>query len=330
MASIKEIRTRINSVDQTLKITNAMYLISSSKMRKARQQLNNVFPYFQKIQETIADILHHSGRVEHPLMEQRGGHRKVGYIVVTSDKGLCSSYNHNILKLAEEKLAQTPNFRLFVIGQVGRAYFAHRGIPVQEEFLYTAQDPTVTRARDISEEVTALFLNGELDEVHMIYTHMVSPLLIRPSVYQLLPLDINQFEYSEPEYSGGRYKRRVTYVPSAHKVMDKIVPGYLKGVVFGCLVESFCSEQNARMTAMDSSTKNARDMIRRLSLEFNRARQSAITQELTEIVAGSQQKIQRFNTPDSPSIQQIYMVQADGTMEAICPDVAQTATSPLL
>ena len=325
MESIKEIRVRIKRVDQTLKITNAMYLISSSKMRKARQQLNGVHPYFQKIQDTIADILHHSGRLDHPYMEKRPGHnRTVGYVVVTGDKGLCGAYNHNVLKLAEEKLAQTPNYRLFVIGQVGRAYFTGRGIPFETDFLYTAQDPTITRSRDISEEIAKLFLSGELDEVHMVFTYMVTPLMMEPRTYQLLPLDINQFEYTEPEYSGGQYKRRVTYVPSSYKVMDKIVPGYLKGVVFGCLVESFCSEQNARMTAMDSSTKNAREMIRTLSLELNRARQAAITQEITEIVGGSQQKKVCLHTAALPKPDAVYLVQADGTTTQLPSPAAPT------
>lgn len=316
MASIKEIRTRIKSVDQTLKITNAMYLISSSKMRKARQQLNGVEPYFKKIQDTIADILNHSQELDHPFMDKRAAktNRKIGYIVITGDKGLAGAYNHNVLKLAEQKLAQTENAMLFLIGQVGRAYFAGKHIPVAGEFLYSAQDPTVTRARDISEEIASLFLSGELDEVHVIFTEMVTPLVMRPMTYQLLPLDINQFDYTEPAQTSGQYLRRVTYVPSPSKVMDKIIPGYLKGVVFGCLVESFCSEQNARMTAMDSSTKNAREMIRTLSLEYNRARQSAITQEITEIVGGSQQKKTRIRPTNHTTPALTMLVSADGTV----------------
>ncbi len=316
MASIKEIRTRINSVDQTLKITNAMYLISSSKMRKARQQLNGVEPYFKKIQDTIADILNHSYEFKHPFMDKRPDKRdrRIGYIVITGDKGLAGAYNHNVLKLTEEKLAQNKNSVLFLIGQVGRAYFADKDVKVAGEFMYTAQDPTVSRARDISEEIVRQFLAEELDEVHIIYTEMVTPLLMRPSVYQLLPLDIHQFEYNEQEHTDGKYIRRVVYIPSEHKVMDKIVPGYVKGVLFGCLVESFCSEQNSRMTAMDSSTKNAGEMIRTLSLEYNRARQSSITQEITEIVSGAQQKKSQFHAAARPAPALTMLVDADGSV----------------
>ena len=154
MASIKEIRTHIKSVEQTLKITNAMYLISSSNLRKARKQLNDVEPYFQKIETTISDILHHSPQIDHPFFDKRPEippeKRKIGYIVVTGDKGLAGAYNHNILKLAEGKLAKTANPSLFVVGQVGRSYFQEHGISIDVEFLYTAQDPTAYRAREIA------------------------------------------------------------------------------------------------------------------------------------------------------------------------------------
>lgn len=290
MASIKEIRTHIKSVEQTLKITNAMYLISSSNLRKARKQLNDVEPYFQKIETTISDILHHSPKITHPFFDKRPEiqpeKRKVGYIVVTGDKGLAGAYNHNILKLAEEKLARTANPSLFVVGQVGRSYFQEHGIPIDVEFLYTAQNPTVARARDISELIIDLYLNRQLDEVYVLFTKMVTSFRMEPTVHKLLPLDPDVF----PEYEENRdkYNRDVTYVPSVKAVMDRLVPGYLKGDLFGALVESYCSEQNARMTAMKSSSDNARSMLQDLNLSYNRARQTAITQEITEVVGGAQ------------------------------------------
>lgn len=290
MASIKEIRTHIKSVEQTLKITNAMYLISSSNLRKARRQLTDVEPYFSKIEATISDILHHSPKITHPFFDKRPEiqpeKRKVGYIVVTGDKGLAGAYNHNILKLAEEKLARTANPSLFVVGQVGRSYFQEHGIPIDVEFLYTAQNPTVARARDISELIIDLYLNRQLDEVYVLFTKMVTSFRMEPTVHKLLPLDPDVF----PEYEENRdkYNRDVTYVPSVKAVMDRLVPGYLKGDLFGALVESYCSEQNARMTAMKSSSDNARSMLQDLNLSYNRARQTAITQEITEVVGGAQ------------------------------------------
>ena len=192
MAGIKEIRTRIDSVQQTLKITNAMYLISSSKLRKARQQLNNVQPYFLKISSTIADILHHSPEIEHIYFDKRPEvkRRKSGYIVITGDKGLAGAYNHNVLRLAEKHLAQEDDPTLFLIGQMGRAYFAERDIRVDGEFMFTVQDPTIARARDIADIFIRLFREGQLDDVYVVYTEMVTPMRLEPRVQKLLPLDI--------------------------------------------------------------------------------------------------------------------------------------------
>lgn len=290
MASIKEIRTHIKSVEQTLKITNAMYLISSSNLRKARKQLTDVEPFFQKIETTISDILHHSPEINHIFFDKRPGilpqDRKIGYIVVTGDKGLAGAYNHNILKLAEQKMSQHPNTSLFVVGQVGRSYFQEHGVPIDGEFIYTAQDPTVSRARDIAEPLLDLYLGGQLDEVYMIFTKMVNSFQMDPTIHKLLPLDPDVF----PEYEKNRdaYNRDVVYVPSVKAVMDRLVPGYIEGDIFGALVESYCSEQNARMTAMKSSSDNARTMLQNLNLAYNRARQAAITQEITEVVGGAQ------------------------------------------
>ena len=290
MASIKEIRTHIKSVEQTLKITNAMYLISSSNLRKARKQLTDVEPYFQKIETTISDILHHSPEIDHVFFDKRPGippeDRKVGYIVITGDKGLAGAYNHNILKLAEQRINASAHPSLFVVGQVGRSYFLEHGVPIDVEFLYTAQDPNMGRARDMSELMLDLYLEGQLDEVYIIFTKMVNSFQMEPTIHKLLPLDPDVF----PEYEEKRdtYNRDVTYVPSVKAVMDRLAPGYVKGDIFGALVESYCSEQNARMTAMKSSSDNARAMLQTLNLSYNRARQAAITQEITEVVGGAQ------------------------------------------
>lgn len=204
MASIKEIRTHIKSVEQTLKITNAMYLISSSNLRKARKQLNDVEPYFRKIELTISDILHHSPEIHHPFFDKRPGippeKRKTGIVVITADKGLAGAYNHNILKLAEEKMAKKPNFSLFVVGQAGRSYFQERGIPIDVEFLYTAQDPSTHRAREIAELMMDLYLDGKLDEVYILFTKMVNSFQMEPTVHKLLPLDPDVF----PEFEANR------------------------------------------------------------------------------------------------------------------------------
>lgn len=288
MASITEIRTRMKSIEQTLKITNAMYLISSSKMKKAKKQLEDVEPYFEKVFSTIADILRHSPELDHPYFDHRvDSHpRKTGYIVITGDKGLAGAYNHNILKLAESHLYDTEAPSLFVVGQVGRHYFQQKKIKIDVEFMYTAQDPTMARARDMSDTMIDLFRRKQLDEVYILYTKMISPLAMEPKMLKLLPLDKDEVKAASPKKE--RYREILNYVPSVDAVLNNLVPGYVKGMIFGAMVESFCSEQSARMTAMDSSSENAREMIRELSLLYNRARQAAITQEITEIVGGAE------------------------------------------
>lgn len=289
MASVKEVRDHIRSVDETLKITNAMYLISSSALRKAKKQLADVYPYFEKVSSTISDILHHSPEIDHPYFDRRPslgpGERKVGYIVITGDKGLAGAYNHNILKLAEERLSGTANPTLFLVGQAGRAWFAGKNINVDGEFMYTAQNPTMARAREIGNTFVDLFRGGHLDEVWVLYTKMVNPLVLEPTCTKLLPLERDLFPWQRR--ASEHYTATVSYIPSEGVVLDQIVPGYLKGMLFGALVESYCSEQNARMTAMDSSTQNAKKMLKELNLTYNRARQAAITQELNEVVGGA-------------------------------------------
>ena len=315
MAGIKEIRTRIDSVEQTLKITNAMYLISSSKLRKARQQLNNVQPYFLKITSTISDILHLSDEIEHIYFDKRAdvAEHKVGFIVITGDKGLAGAYNHNVLRLAEECLSKAAHPTLFLIGQMGRSYFAERDIPIDGEFMYTAQDPTISRARDIADTFIRLFRERELDEVYVVYTEMVTPMRLEPRVQKLLPLDADAFPWEPRPNETGPYRQTVTYVPSADQVLYHLAPGYVKGALFGALVESFCSEQNARMTAMDSSTNNAREMLKELSLRYNRARQAAITQEITEIVGGSQGQAASLPPCRQQKPARVVRFLADGT-----------------
>ena len=289
MESIKEIRTHIDSVQQTLKITNAMYLISSSKLRKARRQLTDVQPYFEKITRTISDILHRTAGVDHVYFDTRPGHpHKVGYIVITGYKGLAGAYNHNVLRLVEEEMAKVQDPTLFLIGQAGRNYFQHKGVNIDGEFMYTAQDPTVYRAREIGDTFIELFRKGHLDEVYVVYTEMVTPMQMEPKMVKLLPLDRDAFPWTPRRSADGSERHEVTYVPSPEHVLNHIVPSYLKGLLFGTLVESFCSEQNARMNAMDTATDNARSLLKELSLHYNRARQTAITQEITEIVGGAQ------------------------------------------
>lgn len=290
MASITEIRSRMRSVEQTLKITNAMYLISSAKVKKARKQLSEVEPYFDRLAKTILDIFRHSPDLQHRYIE---GHekpkeeRKTGFVVITGDKGLAGAYNHNVLKLAESYLARKEDPTLFLIGQMGRHYFEKKHISIDGEFMYTAQDPTLERAREIVDTLVGLFEQGALDDIYLVFTHTYSAMRMEPEIIKLLPLDRAMLSARRGLSEADQYRDVVRYEPSKEAVLDVLVPGVLKGYMFAALVESFCSEQNARMTAMDTASDSAKEMLSSLSLEFNRARQGAITQEITEIAGGA-------------------------------------------
>lgn len=291
MAGITEIRGRMRSIQQTLKITNAMYLISSAKVKKARKKLQEVEPYFDRLAKTILDIFRHSPQLQHRYIE--GHHkpkeeRKTGFVVITGDKGLAGAYNHNVLKLAESYLARKQDSTLFLIGQMGRHYFEKKNIPIDAEFMYTAQDPTLDRAQDICDTLVDLYERGALDEIYLVFTHSYSAMRMEPEIIKLLPLDRAMLSARRGLSEADQYRDVVRYEPSPEAVLDVLVPGVIRGYMFAALVESFCSEQSSRMSAMDSASESARDMLKTLSLEFNRARQGAITQEITEIAGGAE------------------------------------------
>ena len=297
MPNIREIRDRIESIKQILKITNAMYLISSSKLKKARKSLESTEPYFYKLQETIESVLEHTPHMQQLYFDRRSDipqeKRKKGYIVITGDKGLCGSYNHKILKFTEQKLDESTdldNCYLFVMGQVGRMYFQRRiksgkQAYVDGEFIYTTQNPTLYRAGEIADIVLNKFRKGELDEVWLLYTDMVTSSQQETKALRLLPFERRHLGKDKD----GTIKKlpKASFVPSPEKVMDYLIPNYAKGIIYGAMVEAFCCEQQSRMTAMDAATNSAKDMIKDLSLLYNRARQAAITQEITEVCGGA-------------------------------------------
>lgn len=287
MTNMREIRSRMKSIQDIMKITNAMYLISSSKLKKARKNLEATEPYFEKLQTTIHEILLCSPETVHTAFDERkhvkDEDKKRGYIVITADKGLAGAYNHNIIKLAEEQLTRGKNNFLFTVGQVGRRYFAKKKVTIDVEFLYTAQNPTLHRARVIAGTIIDLYRKKELDEVYIIYTKMVTPMKAEAKMIQVLPLKKENFDMAPREGIADS----AVFSPSPEKVMSKVVPNYIKGLIYSTLVEAFSSEQNERMMAMDAATSSAKEMISELSLMYNRARQASITQEITEIASGA-------------------------------------------
>ena len=287
MANAREIQARMKSIKDTMKITNAMCMISSSKLQKARRDLKNTEPYFYTIQEALAKILDLSPETGNEFFDKRedlpSNERKQGYIVVTADKGMAGAYNHNVIKIAEKEALSDNKNMLFVVGEVGRRYFEKKNIPIDIDFKYTAQNPNMNRARIISEKVVDLFKRGELDEVYIIYTKMVNSVTVNAEMLKLLPLKRTRIEDVDRRNS---YESCI-FEPDIDSVFEHIVPNYVAGFVYGALVESYCSEPNARMMAMQTATDAASDMLKLLDIEYNRARQAAITQEITEVIAGA-------------------------------------------
>ena len=276
--STKEIKNRIRSMESTKQITKAMEMVAASKLRRAQAQVAASRPYFEILRGTIDDIVMHNLEITSPYLKERTGN-KVMYIVIAGDRGLAGGYNSNILKMV---LAQIKDKEATVlpIGKKALDFFKSKKVPVLTEDYAEAAAVSIGDCFSISKQLSQAFKKGEFDEIHVAYTNFVSVLSQTPDTQKLLPLV--REEGKKPE------SRAVTmYEPNCEEVFEAVVPEYLGGILYGALCESRASEQAARRTAMDSATSNAEDMIADLSLKFNRARQAAITQEITEIVAGS-------------------------------------------
>ena len=294
MATAKEIQNRKKSIADTMKITKAMYIISSAKLQKAKKNLKDTEPYFYGLQDQISRILRHTTDFKHQYFGNREedvkrGIKSIAYIVVSADKGMAGAYNHNIFRKADELISQNPDkAKLYVVGELGRQYFTSHGYDITEEFRYTAQNPTMHRARVITEHFMDLFDNDELDEIHIIYTQMINSLTSEVVNQQLLPLKKKDFTINLPSNAlTGTMQEEFHMVPSAKDIFESIVPNYVTGMIYGALIESYSSEQNARMQAMQAATDSAEKMMHDLSIQYNRVRQGAITQEITEVVGGA-------------------------------------------
>lgn len=285
MAGLREIQSRIRSIQDTRKITNAMYMISSTKMKKAKQALEATEPYFYTLQSTIARILRHLPEMEHMYFEKPEVKRtRIGLLVITGDKGLAGAYNHNILNLAQKFLDNTENHvKLFIVGELGRQYFTSRHIPIEENFRYTVQSPNFNRARWISEKILEQYQNGELDEIHVIYTRMENSMQSVPEDERLLPIRRPCLAHIPADV----YQEEFFMIPSPEEAVDTIIPNYITGFIYGALVQAFYTVHNARMIAMEAATNNADELLRDLKVMYNRARQAAITQEITEVCSGA-------------------------------------------
>ncbi len=288
MAQVAQIKNRIESVNNTQKITNAMYLISSTKLQKAKESLNHARPYFEQMDHEIRRIFQSEMDVHSHYFYPEKGRKKAetyAYLVITADKGLAGSYNYNVLKAAQKEMDKHKRVKLYVVGEYGRRYFKKHNIPIEQSFLYTAQNPTLHRAREISSILLDGFDQKLFDEIRVIYSDMENEMVSVTKVAHLLPFD--RLEFRTPERKKNMVDIHYKFYPSINEVINRCIPGYITGFIFGALVDSFSAEQNARMNAMKSANDNANDLLRKLQLDYNGARQSSITQEITEVSAGA-------------------------------------------
>ena len=304
MANTRELQNRIKSIRDTMKITKAMYMMSSMKLRKAKQKLENTEAYFYGLQEQIKEIMLHFPDMQHMYFDNRMEDlqekvKKRAFIVITGDKGMAGAYNHNVIKEAQAAIdaLQDVPYRLFVVGEVGRRYFSGLGYHIEPDFLFSTNNPSLHRARVITELIVDLYKREEIDEVYVVYTRMINSMKSEVETEKLLPLKTHDFVAKElleeaREKLGNVDMETVeeeTYeiYPSPEAVLKKLAYNYVTGFLYGALVEGNASEENARMIAMQSATDNAVEMLRLLSIEYNRMRQAAITQEITEVIGGA-------------------------------------------
>ncbi len=286
MVGASELKSRIGGIRDTKKITDAMYMISSAKMRRAVRDLEETTPYFEALAEKTGDLFHFIPHIKNRYFRvtvpEEIPHLNHGILLITSDKGLAGAYNEEAIRVCEEYMTRHPKTTVFIIGEYGRQYFTSQKKDFVQEFHYCALHPQLTDARKICAELLEYYDDGRLDEINIIYTDYIGT---KPGVCKkvtLLPLEKTHF------YKGDKNARHIEkeFLPSPDEVLNGIVPSYLMGFIYGCLVESFCSEQQARMIAMKSASDNAEKMLKRLQIQYNQIRQSAITNEMIEITAG--------------------------------------------
>lgn len=283
MEKMNEIRHHVRAIEQTRKITNAMYLVSTARMRKYMVHISYNRKYFKRVRSTVQDILNKSKDIHHPYIDLRGDKSAV-FIVIAGDKGMCGAYNANVLELAYKKILERAHRHVITVGTVASTYFRRKGIEPDIEVLDIAQDPSLFNARKLTEDILQIYDQNLTDEVFVIYTAFYSSSRQEPKEIRLLPLNLRDFEYLD----SAEDVSDILYEPSPQETFTLLVPQYCVGIIFGALVQSYASEQSARMIAMESATRNADEMLQKLKVRFNRARQAAITQEISEIASAAE------------------------------------------
>jgi F-type H+-transporting ATPase subunit gamma len=281
LASLRDIKTRINSTKKTSQITKAMEMVSASKLNRAENNAKSFVPYMEKIQDVVASVALGSSNASHPMLVKRPV-KKTGYLVITSDRGLAGAYNSNILRTVYQTIQKrhksTDEYAIIAIGRIGLNFFTKRNIPVVLNITGLPDQPSFADIKRIASQTVNMFADGTFDELYMYYNHFVSAIQQDVTEKKLLPLTDLATDKKLTSYE---------FEPSQEEILEVLLPQYAESLIYGALLDAKASEHAARMTAMKNATDNAKELIRTLTLSYNRARQAAITQEITEIVAGA-------------------------------------------
>ena len=281
MASMRDIKRRKSSISSTQQITKAMKLVSTVKLQKARAHAESTDPYFNYMYKTVSSMLAKSGNIDHPYLKQ-GESRRKAVVVITSNRGLAGGYNSNIVKLITHGDLIKDDLDIYAIGAKGEEALLSKGYNIVKSAPQMMEDPEYDDAAVLCKEVLKSFVDGEVGEIYLAYTHFKNTVTQEAKLIKLLPVEIDTDEAAQDK-SGVL----MNFEPNEEEAINLIIPKYVTSLFYGALVESFASENGARMQAMDSATSNAEEMIDDLTLKYNRARQGSITQELTEIIAGA-------------------------------------------
>jgi len=281
MPSLRDLKRRIKSISSTQQITKAMKAVSAAKMQKSQDQVISARPYARRIKNVLARISSHAegSKLSIPSVKEK---QDAVFVIVTADRGLCGGFNGNLIRRAMQEIKKFPKVGLICIGRKGRDFFRRRGYHIEKEFLGLGETIQFKKAQEIARLIIQKCMSGEFGTVYIMYSEFVNVLVQKPIMLKLWPIEAESGE-------GGAKEKNLDYIfePSAEEVLAELLPLYLENAVFHALLESKAGEHSARMTAMDSATRNAGDMIDSLTLAMNRARQTAITKEITEIVGGA-------------------------------------------
>jgi F-type H+-transporting ATPase subunit gamma len=286
---LRSLKRRIDSVKSTQKITSAMELIASSRIIRAQQRVNAARPYAETIRRLMASVASTASNLDHPLLEERTEVRRVGHIVISSDRGLAGAYNSNVIRAAERDMRHHgKDTLLFLAGKKATSYFRFRGYEFERSWTGISEQPRIDDARAVAGAVTEAFSTEAVDQVRLAYTRFESALVQRPTVVQLVPLPREEMEGAEDQQHEGPTQAGYEFEPDPEEILDYLVPRYVEGLIYQGMLESAASEQAARRRAMKAATDNAEELIEDLTRNYNQARQAEITTEIMEVVGGAE------------------------------------------